>query len=58
MTETYVVSLDRPGLADLPELVRCQSPEIAGDVVRTLLSARDNNIARVVVTISRSYPMA
>ena len=53
MTETYVVSLDRPGLADLPELVRCEKPEIAAEVVRALLACHDTNIARVVVTISR-----
>lgn len=53
MKDVYSVSIDRAGLADLPELVRCESPEVAGEVVRALLSAHDPSIMRVVVTVQR-----
>ena len=41
MKEVYSVSIERAGLADLPELVRCETPEIAGAIVMALLSAHD-----------------
>lgn len=53
MKEVYTVSMDRPGLADLPELVRCDSPEAVGEIVRCLLAAHDSAILRIVVTIGR-----
>lgn len=53
MKSVYIISLDRPGLADLPELVRCDSPEAVGEIVRALLAAKDDAILRVVVTVSR-----
>jgi hypothetical protein len=53
MKEVYSIAIDRPGLADLPELVRTEDPAIAGEVVRALLAAHDPAIACVVVRVSR-----
>ena len=53
MKEIYLISLDRPGLADLPELVRCENPAIVGEIVRFILAAHDPSIYKVVVSVSR-----
>lgn len=53
MKEVYSVSIDRAGLADLPELVRCETPEITGAIVAALLSARDPSILAVKVMVQR-----
>lgn len=53
MRDVYSISIDRAGLADLPELVRCESPAVAAAVVDALLSAHDPSIMRVVVTVQR-----
>lgn len=53
MKEVYLIHLDRPGYADLPELCKVSDPAIAGEIVRVLLSAHDPAILRVVVTVGR-----
>lgn len=54
MKESYIISIDRPGMGDIPELCRAQTPEMAGELVRCLLAAHDPNILRVKVEIARS----
>lgn len=54
MKESYIVSIERPGMADAPELCRCQSIDAAVAVVRALLSTGDEQIRSVKVTIGRS----
>jgi hypothetical protein len=49
MREVYSISIERAGLADLPELVRCESAEVAGAIVMALLSAHDPAIQVVHV---------
>lgn len=53
MNETFGISIERPGVADLPELVSAADPEAAGAVVAALLRCHDSTIARVVVRINR-----
>jgi hypothetical protein len=54
MKETYIIAILRPGMGDIPELCRAQSPEMAGEIVRVLLACRDPNIAQVRVEIART----
>lgn len=53
MEETYAISIDRPGYADIPELARCQTAEAAAAMIRALLECRDKNIRSVKVQIDR-----
>jgi hypothetical protein len=53
MKESYVIAIDRPGMGDIPELVRCLSIEYAVEIVRALLACRDTNIVQVRVRIER-----
>lgn len=55
MKESYIVAINRPGMGDIPELVRCHAPEVAAEMVRVLLACHDTNIASVRVEISRTY---
>lgn len=53
MKESYIIAIDRPGMADIPELCRTDHPEIASELVLAILRARDDRIRSVRVDISR-----
>lgn len=53
MKTAYIITILRPGLADLPELVRCESSEVAAAVVKALLDCNDPNMASVTVAITK-----
>lgn len=57
MKDEYSISIERVGMADLPELCRTDSPESAAEVIRALLAVHDPLIMGVHISIVRMKPL-
>ena len=49
----YSIKIDRPGVADLPELCTTDTAAAAAEVIRAILAANDRNIVAVTVSVVR-----
>lgn len=55
MMDTFSISIERAGVADLPELCVCNEPAMAAAVIQALLAAKDPRIMAVHISIVRIH---
>lgn len=55
MIDTFSISIERAGVADLPELCVCNEPAMAAAVIQALLAAKDPRIMAVHISIVRIH---
>lgn len=53
MRDVYSISIERAGVADIPELCQATEPQAAAEIVRALMACHDPQIMLIRIAIVR-----